>query len=312
MKIAVFGDFTTFCAAHLGSCLAAGLHVTAFVVTKRSYDKRRRRERALSLLAPRLSVSAQLRKAGIPVIVTEIPVAGTELATRLAPFGGDALVSVGFPGRIPKPVCALYQRGAINVHPALLPNYRGPHPVHAMVRDGALAENAGITIHLITDGFDEGPILTQAHLEGAAHVDLRSLDVALTRLGAQLLAATLANLDEHVLHARPQPLGQYPPGRIWTHDLTVKPGIDDVELDTLIRLGTLGFYPRIQHDGQSIPIIGRLRRIGPPTGDPVRVEVLFVEFDTRQNRMRARRARRFRRRWRDWQCTLRHAVSGVT
>jgi len=158
VEIVFFGDFTEFTAAHLRACLAAGHRVNAFVAAATVHRRHRRRERPLDLLAPRWSVS-QLRRSGIPLLVTRTPIDADGLATELAPRGGTVLVSVGFNGRIPAAIRARYPAGAINVHPALLPDYRGPHPVHAMVLDGTLEEYAGITIHSMTDGFDEGPIL---------------------------------------------------------------------------------------------------------------------------------------------------------
>ena len=292
MDIAFFGDFTPFTAARLSSCISAGHRITCFVCTGKSYHRRRPKERQVSLLAPRWSVSALLRRARIPLIVARVPLAGSDLIERLAPSGGELLVSSGFPARIPGTVTALYPKGAINVHSALLPHYRGPHPLLAMVLDGTLAENAGCTVHLITEGFDEGPILAQARLDDPEGLPLEDVEIALSRLGARLLLETIAQLDERIAKASSQPQGMFRYARISRSDITVHPGIGEARLATLLSLSALRTRPLLSVEDRSIPIVGPFRRVGAPNGKDPRLRPFSAEFDISGSRVRARRGRR--------------------
>ena len=80
----------------------------------------------------------------------------------LAPLQPDLIISGGFPWRIPADVLALPRLGAINLHDALLPRYRGPSAVEWAFRNGR--RETGMTIHRLTPEFDTGPILAQARI----------------------------------------------------------------------------------------------------------------------------------------------------
>jgi len=70
----------------------------------------------------------------------------------------DLIISASFPYRIPQEIVAAARYGAMNIHPAPLPYYRGPNPVR-LVYDGFLT--MGATLHRIVEEFDAGPILSQ-------------------------------------------------------------------------------------------------------------------------------------------------------
>ena len=69
----------------------------------------------------------------------------------------DALISFGWDKKIPT---AIYTRFpiAVNVHPSMLPKYKGWNPVKRAFED---KQNGGVSIHLFTDNFDEGKVLLQ-------------------------------------------------------------------------------------------------------------------------------------------------------
>src|SRR3990167_7582096 len=64
---------------------------------------------------------------------------------------------------IPKEILEIPAKGFINVHPSLLPRWRGPSPAQYAILAGD--EKTGVTIHLATEKFDAGPILAQAELK---------------------------------------------------------------------------------------------------------------------------------------------------
>lgn len=77
----------------------------------------------------------------------------------------------------------------INVHPSLLPKYRGPNPYLQVIWHQE--KKSGVTFHLMDKNFDTGPILAQAEveiLEGDTSYELKNKVVFLARLlGAELL-----------------------------------------------------------------------------------------------------------------------------
>lgn len=67
--------------------------------------------------------------------------------------------SVGFPFKISNKIISLFKCGAFNIHPGLLPNFRGQHVINWAIISGA--RETGICIHEMTNKFDEGPIVDQ-------------------------------------------------------------------------------------------------------------------------------------------------------
>ena len=79
-----------------------------------------------------------------------------ELGRQLAALEADLLICFGFRGLIPQTVLTLFPKGGVNLHPALLPHYRGPHPIHRLVIDGNHEIHGGVTLHKMTAGIRPG------------------------------------------------------------------------------------------------------------------------------------------------------------
>jgi methionyl-tRNA formyltransferase len=107
---------------------------------------------------------------GIDVIVSNHP---ERWAAMLAPLRPDLIISGGFPWRIPSEVIALPRLGAINMHPALLPRYRGPAAIEWALRNGDA--ELGFSVHRLAPDFDTGPILAQTRIPIADDDDIDSL-----------------------------------------------------------------------------------------------------------------------------------------
>ncbi len=105
----------------------------------------------------------------VKTIIADLPVGmdlllpgGTEnIAGMLAGYRPDAVLVFGFNWR-PRDVLELPRLGVLNVHPSVLPKYRGPSPVLWAIRNGD--PSIGVTVHRMDERIDAGPILAQ--LEG--------------------------------------------------------------------------------------------------------------------------------------------------
>ena len=106
---------------------------------------------------------------GIDVIVSNHP---ERWAAMLAPLRPDLIISGGFPWRTLRGPRAA-SLGAINMHPALLPRYRGPAAIEWALRNGDA--ELGFTVHRLSPDFDTGPILAQTRIPIADDDDIDSL-----------------------------------------------------------------------------------------------------------------------------------------
>ncbi|MDT3395829.1 formyltransferase family protein [Streptomyces sp. B1866] len=86
-----------------------------------------------------------------------LPGSAAGLLRALPGYRPDLIVCNGFPWRLPERVRAVARLGAVNVHPSLLPRYRGPIPVHWAIRNGDA--QTGVTVHWMDDTFDTGPVI---------------------------------------------------------------------------------------------------------------------------------------------------------
>lgn len=89
---------------------------------------------------------------------------GTALLELLRKFRVDLVVLAGYLKRIPSAVVREYAGRMINIHPALLPAFGGEGMYGARVHEAVIASGAresGVTVHLVDDEYDRGPIVAQ-------------------------------------------------------------------------------------------------------------------------------------------------------
>jgi len=98
-------------------------------------------------------------------------------------------------GRIlPPEVLAVPPKGVLNLHPSLLPRYRGPAPVAAAILEGQTM--TGVTIMLMDEGMDTGPILAQQATYIMPGEKVEQLTWRLFHLGAELLLDVLPRWEK--------------------------------------------------------------------------------------------------------------------
>lgn len=106
----------------------------------------------------------------------------------------------GYPYKIP-PIDATRAKG-VNMHPALLPRARGIMPLpYIMMHDRAAA---GLTLHKLSNRFDQGDILTQAPLELSEKDTIESLNARLAILAPDFVSKAIADLPQLWRDATPQ------------------------------------------------------------------------------------------------------------
>ena len=85
-----------------------------------------------------------------------------ELADWLRLRGVDLVVLAGYMHLLTKPFLDRFPERIVNVHPSLLPDFPGAHAIEEAL--AADVETTGVTIHLVDEGLDTGPILRQEQL----------------------------------------------------------------------------------------------------------------------------------------------------
>jgi methionyl-tRNA formyltransferase len=138
-------------------------------------------------------VKAAAQELGIEVFQPE-RIRNPEAVERLRSLEPDLLVVVAYGQILPRSVLSIPKRGAINVHASLLPRHRGAAPIaHAILAGDS---ETGVTIMAMDEQLDHGPVLAMRSTQIGRDEDAVALTSRLAEMGADLLADTLARLDE--------------------------------------------------------------------------------------------------------------------
>ena len=172
-------------------------HVVAGVYTQPD----RRAGRGQKLTASPVKIFAE--EHGLPVfqprsLRQDVAAARSELAD-LAP---DVVIVAAYGLFLPDEVLRLPRLGCLNIHPSLLPRHRGPSPVATAILDGD--ETSGVTIMLLDEGMDTGPILAQRETRISADETAEELTERLFELGSELLVDTLDQWGREQILPTPQ------------------------------------------------------------------------------------------------------------
>lgn len=139
---------------------------------------------------------------GVPVLQPE-RVREPAFQETLRALGPELIVVMAFGQILPRPILQLPRFGCLNIHTSLLPRYRGAAPIQwALIRGET---ETGVTLMLMDEGLDTGPIVAQRAISIGPTDTAASLHDRLAHLGADLLIETLpAYLAGHIT-PQPQP-----------------------------------------------------------------------------------------------------------
>lgn len=130
------------------------------------------------------------------------------VAQLLRDGGFDLFVVVAYGKIIPKSILEIPKHGTLNVHPSLLPKFRGASPIRSAIL--ADVRETGVTVMLMDEQLDHGPILAQESAN-IAPTDWpmrgRELDELLARKGGALLASVIPRWVAHEVTPREQEHG---------------------------------------------------------------------------------------------------------
>ncbi len=111
------------------------------------------------------------------------------VATTLRSLDADYFVVVAYGKIIPQAVLDVPRLGCVNVHPSLLPKYRGPSPMNWAIAEGDAT--TGVTIMLLDAGMDTGPILSQTSIGLDSDETMETLMAKAHEQGVPLLVDAL-------------------------------------------------------------------------------------------------------------------------
>ncbi len=143
----------------------------------------------------------------------------SEIADNIQAIGKVAGVLVSYGKIIPQRIIDLFTPGIINLHPSLLPKYRGPSPIESAIMAGD--HETGISIMQLSAKMDAGPIYEQETVKLTGHETKPELYDKLGHLGAAKLLAILP----YILDGTAMPLAQDDSAATYCSLLTKEDGV---------------------------------------------------------------------------------------
>ncbi len=150
-------------------------------------------------------VSSPVKKAAATLnlpVVQLVSLKGAEAVEQLVNFHPDVIVVAAFGQILPQSVLDIPRYGCINIHPSLLPRYRGSSPVAAPILAGD--EFTGASIMLMDRGLDTGPVLARAQIPVSPQDTTGSLTDKLSQIAARLLQEVLVGWFRGEITPHPQ------------------------------------------------------------------------------------------------------------
>ncbi len=128
-----------------------------------------------------------------------------DLDIKSSPLGKekfDVGIVVSYPKILKKEILDLPTSGCLNIHPSLLPKYRGPSPIQSALLNGD--EKIGISIMKLDEEVDHGPILIQTEMD----LETEDVNVQVERKAGSFGAELLAQILNHYLDGSLKLIGQ--------------------------------------------------------------------------------------------------------
>ena len=162
-----------------------------------------------------------------------------KILQELTKANADTGVLASFGAIVPNEILNLFPYGIINIHPSLLPKYRGPTPVQTAILSGD--KTTGITIIKLDEEVDHGPILAQTKENILPNDTSESLYERLFKLGADSIVDTI----KLYLTGKIKPQEQNHRKATFTEHLTRESGF--IDLSSSLKIENLKLKIRAYH-----------------------------------------------------------------
>lgn len=155
--------------------------------------------RGRSVAAPPVKTAAL--KLGLQVFQPD-NLRSSEEKTRLADLRPDVIIVAAYGQILRRAVLETPPYGCLNIHPSLLPKYRGVAPVPAAILSGDAF--TGVSIMKLDSGVDTGPVIARAQVQVTDYDTTGTLTEKLSRIGGQMLVEVLPRWRDGKITPQPQ------------------------------------------------------------------------------------------------------------
>ena len=120
------------------------------------------------------------------------------IAAELKRHGVDYVIMAGYMRMVHAPILETFKNRVVNLHPALLPSFKGAHAIQDAFYYGVKV--TGVTVHFADDSYDCGPIIAQRPLAVQEGWDVDELEAHIHEVEHELYPDTIQLLAEGRVH----------------------------------------------------------------------------------------------------------------
>jgi methionyl-tRNA formyltransferase len=180
LKIVFFGT-SDFAVSSLEKIINEGYRISAVITQPDKITGRNKSE-----VSPPVKISAVRNN----IEVFQPTKLDGDFLNKFRDIDPDICIVVAYGKIIPKEYLQIPKYGFLNVHPSLLPKYRGPSPIQTVLLEGR--KETGVSIMVVDEKIDHGPVLSSENYAVWPKATSKQLEKELSNLGAELLAETVA------------------------------------------------------------------------------------------------------------------------
>jgi len=126
----------------------------------------------------------------------------SDITSKISDLKPDLIITAAYGQIIPKDILNTPKFNSLNLHPSLLPKYRGPSPIQTAILNND--KTTGITIMLMDEKLDHGPIISQVKIKINNYDNYQTLEKKLSQEAATLLIKTLPQYFQDQIKPKPQ------------------------------------------------------------------------------------------------------------
>lgn len=177
----------------------------------------------------------------------------------------DVGASVGYDKKLPEWLVNHPEHGTMNIHPSLLPRYRGANPYFWVIKNQE--STTGVTLHYMDEEFDTGPIIHQQRIDLEPNETMGTLFFLLNRLGVNMMSDALESINETGTRpdAQPQESTEDPKKapKVQDRDLRIDWNQPYEDVDALVRAGNPFFGAYTTFRGATVKVF-EIQSVEPP------------------------------------------------
>lgn len=163
----------------------------------------------------------------------------------------DLIITCGFGIIFKRPILSIPEIGCVNVHSSLLPRHRGPNPFYAVIRQGDT--HSGVTFHIMDEGIDTGPIITQQAFPILDTDTAYSVYCRASELAKTMVLEVVNQIEKEGLKGEPQnpALATYDPNPTF-NDAIIRWNVPAIEIDRQVRALSQTILTRFTYKGKKV------------------------------------------------------------